>query len=86
MVASMVISLVIVALEPPPPPTPTLPPTLTPTPRPTLTPMLGVQDTPTEPAIGPEVPTETPNAEATPAGAGGVRPNEAALPKPYAIA
>lgn len=52
-VVSMVISLVIVALEPPPRPTPTLPPTLTPTPQPTLTPVpsptlqpTGVQDTP----------------------------------------
>lgn len=101
MVASMVISLVIVALEPSPGPTPT--PTWTPTPQPSLTPTSSptLEPTPTaratpgtpevtatEPAIGPELPTATPTAEPTPAGAGRALPTTTALatrPSPTAM-
>jgi 3',5'-cyclic AMP phosphodiesterase CpdA len=88
MVASMVISLVIVALEAPPRPTPTPAPTLTPTPRPSLTPTpsptlepttAGPKATATEPTTELDLPAGTPTAEATPAGAGKPLPAAVAL-------
>jgi predicted phosphodiesterase len=68
LVASMVFSVVLIALPSPTPPTPTPPPTWTPFPEPTATPLPPEPsptpsplptESPTEPPIGPMPPTET---------------------------
>jgi hypothetical protein len=77
LVGSMVISFVIVALQPPTP-TPTPWPTITPLPRPTSSPVPPATDLPTEeptePVVGPVLPTASPTVSPTltitPAGAG----------------
>jgi predicted phosphodiesterase len=77
LVGSMVISFVIVALQPPTP-TPTPWPSITPLPRPTSSPVPPATDLPaeepTEPVVGPVLPTASPTVSPTltitPAGAG----------------